>query len=72
MNQVRKSAIQNISRDSAEFDAIKGLCRQEFNWENEKTAKAGTWNLFRKMLLKVNLKNLTVKDLKKHKLLLNS
>lgn len=55
MNQVRNSAIQNISKDSAEFDAIRGLCRQEFYWENEKPAKARTWDLFRKVLLKVNL-----------------
>lgn len=56
MNQVRKSAIQNISRDSAEFGAIKGLCRQGFYWENENETEtqSGTWDLFRKMLLKVN------------------
>lgn len=42
MNQVRKSAIQNISKNSEEFAVIKGLCRQDFYWENESSTKAGT------------------------------
>lgn len=53
MNQVRKSAIVGISRQSTEFAVIRGFCRQDFSWGNDTSTNGANWDLFKKTLLKV-------------------
>lgn len=52
MNQAQKSAVSRIPRDSAEYAALQSIC-QISDDESEQNTDAGTWNIFRRVLLKV-------------------
>lgn len=54
MNQVRKSAIQKIPKDSLEYSVAMGLCRMgRATLQNETTSSTNEWELYQKMLLTV-------------------
>lgn len=54
MNQAQKSAVSSIPRDSEEYAALRSICQNSVD-EKVNSSAAGTWNIFRKVLLKVNV-----------------
>lgn len=55
MNKVRKSVVENIPRNSTEFAVVQTLCDgRVIGNGTASTAYAGSWSLYRKVLLDVS------------------
>lgn len=54
MNQAQKSAVSLIPKDSEEYAVLQSVCQYSVDTK-VKNSVAGTWDIFRKVLLKVIL-----------------
>lgn len=57
VNQAQRSAVSRIPRESQEYSVLQSICRYTVD-ENVTNSVAGTWNMFRKVLLDV--RNLSI------------
>lgn len=53
VNQAQRSAVSRIPRESEEYSVLQSICRYTVD-ENVTNSVAGTWNIFRKVLLDVS------------------
>lgn len=55
MNNVRKSVLQKIPKNSTEFSVVQTLCDgRVIGNDTASTSAPGTWSLYRKVLLDVS------------------
>lgn len=53
VNQAQRTAVSRIPRESEEYSVLQSICRNTID-ENVTNSVAGTWNIFRKVLLDVS------------------